>query len=186
MASQFADAAPPNRADQALDPGSYAHKVLERAYLTERPGLVRYLRRCAGCEAAHDLAQEVFLRAAASPQVASLINPAGFLYRIARNLLIDRARSLRGQAVHLPLVDARDAACTPEQEYAIEARDLQAAYERALASLTPRRRQVFTMSRLDRKTYREIHRELGISVATVEDHMVKALAHVRRVIAETH
>lgn len=101
-------------------------------------------------------------------------------------MLIDRARSLRGQAVHLPLIDARDSACAPEQEYAIEARELQAAYERALASLTPRRRQVFTMSRLDRKTYREIHRELGISVATVEDHMVKALAHVRRVIAETH
>lgn len=185
MAIRLADPVSSDAGDRHSESGTYARKVLECAYLAERAGLIRYLRRCAGQEAASDLAQDVFLRAAESPQAGHLVNPAGFLYRIARNMLIDRSRSLRGRSTHVPLLDARDAACAPEQEYAIEAGDLQAAYERALVSLSPRRRQVFMLSRLEKKTYREIHTELGISMATVEHHMVRALAHIRQVIAES-
>jgi RNA polymerase sigma-70 factor (ECF subfamily) len=159
--------------------------LLEVAYRQERAGLIRYLRRCAGYDAAADLAQEVFLRAAASEQMPHLINPAGFLYRIARNLLIDRARQSRRRHDPLPLLEAHDAPVAAEQEHGIEARDLQAAYDRALQSLSPRSRQIFVMNRDDEKPYREIHCELGISIATVEYHMMKALAHIRQAIEST-
>lgn len=169
----------PNRRE---NPSSAASRLLEVIYHQERTGLIRYLRRSAGSDAAPDLAQEVFLRAAASGQLPHLINPAGFLYRIARNMLIDRSRRMRCRYEPLSLIEAHDAPVAAEQEYGIEADDLQAAYEMALTSLPLRTRQIFIMNRSEEKTYHEIRHELGISIATVEYHMMKALACIRHAI----
>src|SRR3546814_8400479 len=68
------------------------------------PNLLGYLRRHAGDDAAADLMQDVFVRAAGSRQRNSLVNPGGFLRRVAKNLLIDRARKRkRDNVVLLPL-----------------------------------------------------------------------------------
>lgn len=82
----------------------------------------------------------------------------------------------------LSLIEAHDAPVAAEQEYGIEADDLQAAYEMALTSLPLRTRQIFIMNRSEEKTYHEIRHELGISIATVEYHMMKALACIRHAI----
>ena len=62
---------------------------LEDAFRTHGGALLRYVRRQAGPDEASDLVQEVFARAAGSKQRHRLINPGGFLRRIAQNLLID-------------------------------------------------------------------------------------------------
>ncbi len=51
---------------------------------------------------------------------------------------------------------------------------------KALESLTPQSRIVFTMSCLEGKTYKEIARELGISVHTVKFHISNAYRHIRQ------
>lgn len=153
--------------------------ALETVYLRERDDLLRSLRRKVGPDHAHDVAQDVFLRAAASGQVPHLHNPGGYLNRIARNVLIDRARRKRCRIAPLPLVEAVDAPFAAEQEQALEAEDLRAILEAALEVLPDKTRRVFVMHRFEDMAYREIHRELGISLATVEYHMMKALAHIR-------
>lgn len=154
---------------------------LESTFQTERAGLLRYLGRRAGWDAAPDLVQEVFLRAASSEQAGRLINPAAFVRRIARNLLIDRARKLgRDNVVIFPLDEQRDLVAQPEQSLNLEASDLLRLYEDAVDRLPEKTRRVFLMHRVDEMSYREIHERLGISVATVEYHMVKALAYIGR------
>lgn len=128
---------------------------------------------------ANDVAQEVFLRATTSRQIANLANPGGFLYRIARNILIDRARRRHCRIVTLPLNEAMDAPFEAEQELALEASDLMISLKHALAGLPDRTRTVFVMHRFEEKPYRVIQRELDISLAAVEYHMMKALAHIR-------
>src|SRR3546814_19890128 len=65
-----------------------------------------------------DLMQDVFVRAAGSRQRNSLVNPGGFLRRVAKNLLIDRARKRkRDNVVLLPLQEEWDAMSAPEQEH---------------------------------------------------------------------
>jgi RNA polymerase sigma-70 factor (ECF subfamily) len=44
-----------------------------------------------------------------------------------------------------------------------------------MAQLTPRVREVFMMHRVEGRAYSEIARALGISVSTVEKHMMAAL-----------
>nr|WP_082703716.1 sigma-70 family RNA polymerase sigma factor [Novosphingobium sp. Fuku2-ISO-50] len=145
--------------------------------------MLRYLGRRAGYDAAPDMLQEVFVRAAGSAQVGRLNNPAAFLRRVARNLLIDRSRR-RGadDVIVFPLDEEQHAASLPEQEHHLEARDLMRLYEGAVDALPEKTRRVFLMHRVDELSYREIHERLGISIATVEYHMMKALAQIARAV----
>jgi RNA polymerase sigma-70 factor (ECF subfamily) len=155
--------------------------ALEDAFIVERSRLLRYFERRAGQDAAPDLVQEVFLRAIGSGQARRLANPAAFLQRIARNLLIDIARKrIRDNVVVYPFEETRDIASPAEQEWGIEVADLLKLYEAAIDSLPDKTRRVFLMHRTDELSYRDIHRKLGISIATVEYHMIKALAHIAR------
>ena len=57
-------------------------------------------------------------------------------------------------------------------------------WERSLASLPAKTRQIFEMNRNEGKKYREIALELGISEKTVEVHMSAALKLLRVNLAE--
>ncbi len=156
---------------------------LDEAFRTHGGALLRYLRRKTGPEEAPDLVQEVFARAAGSGQRHRLINPGGFLRRIAQNLLIDRARRRRSQPVVLfPFLEDCDAPCPPQQEWDIEAADLLRLYETAVDAMPPKTRRVFLMHRVDELSYRQIHEALGISIATVEYHMMRALGHISKAV----
>jgi RNA polymerase sigma-70 factor (ECF subfamily) len=125
----------------------------------------------------------VFLHAATSQQIGSLTNPRAFLRRVAHNIIIDRARRGKCRIVTLPLIEATDTPCAPDQDYELTAKDLRLLLERALAQLPERTRAIFIMHRFDEKAYREIHHTLGISIAAVEYHMMRALAHIRTQLA---
>jgi RNA polymerase sigma factor (sigma-70 family) len=155
-------------------------RVLEAIFRREQSCLTRYLNREVGQDHAADIVQEVFLRAAASSCISDVANPRGFLRHIARNILIDRARRSRCRIVTLPLDSAAEARCDADQEHEIEADDLKASLEIALNALPERTRRIFIMHRFEDMAYREIHRELDISLAAVEYHMMKALSHIRR------
>ena len=160
-----------------------AEQDLDAAYRAHRTSLFHFLRRKAGDEEAPDLVQEVFARAAGSAQRHQLANPGGFLRRIATNLLIDRARRQKSsRAVLYPLREESEGATPAAQEWNLEAADLLRLYEAAVDAMPPKTRRVFLMHRVDELSYREIHEQLGISIATVEYHMMKALGLISRAV----
>ncbi|WP_236727306.1 RNA polymerase sigma factor [Novosphingobium resinovorum] len=157
--------------------------ALDAAFRTHGGALLRFLRGKAGADEAPDLMQEVFTRAAGSDQRHNMANPGGFLRRIAQNLLIDRSRrQCRRPAILVPLQEQGDAVSLPEQEWGLEAADLLRLYEAAVDAMPPKTRRVFLMHRVDELSYRAIHEQLGISIATVEYHMMKALREIAKVV----
>lgn len=157
-------------------------EILDRLYRKERAGLVSYLARHAGPERAADLAQEVFLRAATSPQLRFLENPGGFLRKIAFHLIVDEARRKKCRIQTQPLLETIATSTRPAQEDAVLAQDTLDAFERALAHLPEKTARIFAMNRFEEKSYRQIHFELGIALPTVDYHMMKALAHLRNAL----
>lgn len=151
----------------------------------EHARLLRYFNRRVGRDAAPDLVQEVFARMFSSGALDRIDNPPAYLTRIARNLLIDRSRQkTRDCTIFFPLDENRDAASRAEQTWRIEAADLLRFYRKAVRAMPRKTRRAFVMHRLRRMTYKQIAGDIGISVATVEYHMMRALVLCRAAIAE--
>lgn len=151
---------------------------------TEHARLLRYLRRRVGPDEAPDLVQEAFARLLGARNPERIENPAAYLSRITRNLLINRARKRqRGLPLFFPLDEERTAPTAPEQTWRIEARDLQRLYRQAVRAMPPKTRRVFVMHRVHRQSYKDIAEQVGISVATVEYHMARALTLCRTAVA---
>lgn len=156
------DAPAPRQADAALT-------ALVRRH---RGWLVAVLRLRFGRDAAEDLAQEAFLRAARQPDPAAIRRPKAWLLTVALNAARDQHRR---RAVRPPLTEAdgglelADAPTGPHQDEAL-------VLKQVVLALPPRLREVFLLSRFGGLTYEEIARRLGISIKTVEWRMTKALA----------
>ena len=138
----------------------------------------RYFDWKAGPEASQDLVQDVFAKALAGRQADRLENPAGYLWRIAQNLVVDTIRKRRRQPAQVEFDETLHSQVIFDQSILLEACELQGLYERALASLPARTREIFLMHRVDECTYQEIAQAVGITCAGVEYHMSKALVHL--------
>ena len=106
----------------------------------------------------------------------------GQLFHIASTTLIDylrRQNTQRKKFLQLSEKTARAAENVPAPASAgFEEND----YLHSLTStLPPVRKKVFILSRIHGHSYKEIAERLSISIHTVEDHMVKALRHIRSV-----
>ncbi|TPG38939.1 sigma-70 family RNA polymerase sigma factor [Sphingomonas koreensis] len=157
---------------------------LEAVYRTERAKLLHYFRRSVGPEIAGDLVQDVFVRAARNWRCDEIECPGAYLRRIARNLLIDRARKAKSTPMTFsPFDEDRDLVAQPEQSWAIEVAEVMVACQRAIDAMSPKTRRVFLMSRVQEASYREIADQLGIGIRGVEYHMTRALSLCRRAVA---
>ncbi|AJA11214.1 hypothetical protein SKP52_21805 [Sphingopyxis fribergensis] len=153
-------------------------------YRDERERIHVYFRRRAGRDAAPDLTQEAFARLLRSGALERTECPQAYLTRIARNLLIDRARQKTcGPTAFYPLDEERDAVSQAEQTWRIEAIDLFRVYRQTVRTMPPKTRRVFLMRRVRRMSYKEIAAQLGIGITTVDYHMVQALARCRAAVA---
>ena len=159
--------------------------AFQAALPAEHTRLLRYFNRRVGRNAAPDLVQEVFARMFGSGALDRIENPGAYLTTIARNLLIDRARrKKRDCPVFFLLDEDRDGVSRAEQTWRIEAIDLLRLYRKAVRSMPPKTRRVFLMHRLRRLTYKQIAEQVGISIATVEYHLMRALTLCRAAVAE--
>lgn len=129
---------------------------------------------------AEDLLQDVFLRIWEN---RSKIDPeqsfAAFLFTCSRNITFNFKRRLKLEMeseVHL-------AYGISESENTIDrildAKEAMVLVEALLSRLPNQRQKIFRLSKLEGKSYQEISEEMGISIATVRDHIVKANKFIR-------
>lgn len=149
-------------------------------FLAYRASLRRYFGRAIGADEAEDYVQEAFARVLTAAREERVQNPAGFLFRIASNLLTERFRrksAQRRRGEHVALDDA-DAIASPDSdspERIVAARENLRRAEVAMAAMTPVRREVFLLIRLHGKSYRETASELGITESSVWYHLDQAV-----------
>lgn len=139
------------------------------------PALMRFLRRNWRDPAeTADLRQELYVKLYDAGREGLPLQTRPFVFRAARNLLINRA--VRGQVVSIELVADLEAlnvvtdVITPERHALAreELRRLQAGLEK----LPPRCREVVVLRRVEGLSQRETAARLGVGEDTVEKQMV--------------
>ena len=146
-----------------------------RAHATElRSFLHRQLRNP---ETAADLAQETYLRLLRQPPRKPVLNLRGFIFKIARNLVIDHARSsqirehLDEGIAYLYEVTGE----SPELFDVVVAQQDLAAMAHALNRLPVQCKHIFTLCRLQNLPHKEVASQLQVSISTVEKQLAIAL-----------
>lgn len=128
---------------------------------------------------AEDIAQESWARITAAVQSdrTAIDNMRAYLFRIARNLIVDHRRRAAStievkadEAVLDRVADPR-----PSPESALITRDELRRMDRIMAAMPARPREVFRLSRIEGLSFAEIGRKLGTSRQTVHEHMTRAL-----------
>jgi RNA polymerase sigma-70 factor (ECF subfamily) len=167
-----------------MQPDGKASEFL-RVFLDHRDRLEFFIFRRVGCRAtAADLMQELFLRLWGR-SIERPEESAGYLFRSARNLVIDHQRSLRLRASHAAaLLPEQQAAAPASPEATVAARDELALVDDALRALPARTRHIFLLNKVHQRSYGKIARALGVSVSTIEKDMMRALAACKARLAE--
>jgi RNA polymerase sigma factor (sigma-70 family) len=146
-----------------------------------RPALTAYFMRRVGNHAeAEDLTQEVFIRLLRSDFSEGA--PNLFIFRVAQNLLIDRARRASVRRRYRQSVLAADELeidPLDPQRVAIGRAEL-ARLGSALEALPERTRVMFTLYRIDKMSQDEIGDAFGISKSAVKKQIASAMAIILR------
>ena len=147
-----------------------------------RPALMAFfLRRIRNHAEAEDLTQEVLLRVAQRGAAIDASRPDAYVFQIAANLLRDRGRRQQVRNAYQMGLGATEATGIEDRDpdRVLVAKESLAHVILALKQLPQRTRTIFVLFRLENMKQREIADMLGISVRTVEQHVVRASVHLR-------
>jgi RNA polymerase sigma factor (sigma-70 family) len=171
-------------ADKRLAPYAALIGELDRRF--RLPLIAYFRRRVSSAAEAEDLTQDVFERVLKVLNHAPIANAEALVFRIAVNLLRDRARreitrggeqSLTSENI-VAMADALTVDLSPERVVLGE-RTL-ADVLAALQELGERTQAIFYLYRLENLKIREIAAIYGISASAVEKQVSKALLHLTR------
>ncbi|MBB6228763.1 RNA polymerase sigma-70 factor (ECF subfamily) [Polymorphobacter multimanifer] len=130
-----------------------------------------------------DIVAEALARAFATEDFARVTGGRAWLFRIARNLIIDQAR--RDKIISFEqLADFDLIASDVNTEARLEARDELRRLEAIVDTLPIQCRRAFILRRIYDKPVAEIAEEMGLSVSTVDKHIARATAKVMVAIGE--
>jgi RNA polymerase sigma factor (sigma-70 family) len=153
----------------------------------ERPRLFNFIRRRVADEGdAEDILQDVFHEFVAASRLMRPVEQVGaWLFRVARNRIVDRFR--RGRSESRGAIEDEDALrwedLLPSREAGPQAafarRVLAEELDAALEELTPEQREAFVAHEIEGRSFREISAATGVPVNTLLSRKHAAVLHLR-------
>ncbi len=129
------------------------------------------------------IVQEVFLKLWINREtLQDGLSFESYLFTITKNAVLNTLRSKKYKELYLNhqlAFPAKNILLEDELNF----KELEKAYEAVIDSLSPRKKEVFQLSRIEFLSYKEISAKLGISVKTVENQMTSALSEIRMKIS---
>ena len=141
-------------------------------------------RNARGAADADDVAQDACVRALDLPAPNNVRDPIRYLFRIARNLVIDRRRKrARDAALSESLAVIEYGSSDPaDPERILAGKQDLARVLAAIDALPPRCREAFRLHRFGGLSYAAIARQMGVSTSMVEKHIAEAMLRVTRAL----
>jgi len=168
--------------DQVDQPGTLA-TLYERHWHE----LVRYVRFTFGMgpPEPEDVVQAAFTHFAALVQPELVDNPRAFLYRAARNFVIDQRRRglVRARAVQRGYIqDTAESADEHDSERVLDGKDRLRILEETVRGLPPRLRDALILHRIEELSYVDVARRMGVSQTTAKRLVCEAILICHRAV----
>ena len=154
-------------------------------YLERRANLVRFFAAKSGSMAlAEDLAQELYIKIATRDREAAIIeNPVALIYRVATNVMLDRARGenrsgardAAWRQINHASIGIDDVAEVPPADEVAASRQRLRQLVDAVEGLPPQMQRAFRLHKLEGHSHADTARIMGLSVKSVEKHISAAL-----------
>ncbi|MEX2496240.1 MAG: RNA polymerase sigma factor [Woeseia sp.] len=164
---------------------------LVELYGDAQSDLKRYLRsKLRNIDDIEDVAQECYLRVQRSEKflAGTVENPRAFLFRVAANLLTDRARqqyrrdrdqNLMGRPIYVS--DAEDApSAQPTPECCAAAAEELDCVLKAIEKLPPKCQRALILQRFDGFSHKEIAESMRVSKSMVEKYIAQAMFQLHK------
>ncbi len=132
---------------------------------------------------AEDIVQNIFHKVWVKRELINIEKSfSGFLFTIAYRTVIDHIRQNKSRKQYgiVRFMNQEEPCASSNAEYLLTDHHLASQYELAINSLTPKRKEIFLLSRHEGLSNREIADQLQLSVKTVENHMTAALFTLRQ------
>ncbi|MDF1696292.1 MAG: RNA polymerase sigma factor [Saprospiraceae bacterium] len=126
-----------------------------------------------------DLCHDSFIKLWENCSKVTIDKAKSYLFTVANNMFLNKAKKDKvilkfGNTIRSK-VDKND------PHFILQKSEFKQRLELAISELPETQREVFLMNRIDKKKYKEISEELGISVKAVEKRMHKALSALRKI-----
>lgn len=160
------------------DPSICEQKVYNQIFRTYYEGITRYIYyKCGNLQQAEDIVQDVFVKLWKLCATVSFSKVKSYLYRAANNSFLNEKAHEKIVLKHLKTTESSIDNENPEFLFQME--EFHKKLKAAIEDLSPKEREVYLMSRVEKKTYGEIAEIIGIGVKAVERRMSKALLQLR-------
>jgi RNA polymerase sigma-70 factor (ECF subfamily) len=131
-------------------------------------------------EESEEIVQEVFLKIWNNREEISLLKSfEAYLFTIAKNGILNTIRKSKSEQAYLnyaKLHPGKNILLDEELDF----KELEKAYKQSIDKLSPRRKEVYILSREQSLSNAEIAEKLNISVKTVENQMTSAISEIRK------
>ena len=156
-------------------------KTYEWIYNTYSQTLRNFIYyKCGDTQQAEDIVQNAFVKLWNNCSKIVFDRSKSFLYTVAKNEFLNEIAHKKIKLQHqVFLVDDRT---NETPEFLLEEQEFSKKLKRVIANLPERQREVFLLSRIDKKKYSEISEIVGITVKAVEKRMSLALITLREQI----
>lgn len=131
---------------------------------------------------AEEIVQEVFLKIwKVRENLLSEKSFDSYIFTITKNAVLNTIRKSKSEKVYknyVKLNPGKDVLLDDELDF----RELETAYKNSIEQLSPRRKEIFVLSREQNLTNAEIAKKLGISVKTVDNQVTSALSEIKNTL----
>jgi RNA polymerase sigma-70 factor, ECF subfamily len=128
-----------------------------------------------------EIVQNTFIRIwTTKERIDEELNFESYLFKIAKNLIIDHLRKAATERAHINQVGASQQTYANDTEDIVNYNELKEISNEIVETMPDQQRTIFKMSREQGLSHDEIAQKMGISINTVKVHVYNSLKYIRK------
>ncbi len=133
--------------------------------------------KCGSLQQAEDIVQNVFIKLWKLCATVSFSKAKSYIYTACNNLFLNEVKHQKVVLKHLETISEKIDYESPD--FLVEVSEFREKLKVAINNLSDKERDVFLLSRVEKKTYSDIAEITGLTVKAIERRMSKALRELR-------